>query len=204
MNVKQRAGYIFKHTVITRIMHGIHLVSMIMLILTGFYIYAPGTFRIFPSMDIARLLHFIFMYFIGWTLIYKFYYTIVTGEIKELLFRWRDLKEMPAILKYYLYGIFVGKKKKDWGKYNPGQKLIYTAWPILLLIQGITGIAMYFTGAFSGFNNFFGGLANIRAWHFFISWIFTITTVAHIYLGSTGPKLLDYYQSVVTGYEKHD
>jgi len=59
--------YIFKHTVITRIMHAVHLISMIMLILSGFFIYAPSVFKIFPSMDAARYVHFIFMYFIGWT-----------------------------------------------------------------------------------------------------------------------------------------
>ena len=83
---KGRHKFLYKHTVVTRIMHGIHLVSMIMLILTGFQIYSPGWFRLFPTMEIARYIHFIFMYVIGWTFIYKIYYTVVTGEIKELLF----------------------------------------------------------------------------------------------------------------------
>ena len=91
--------YIFKHTVVTRVMHGIHLISMVLLILSGFYIYAPDSFRIFPSMDAARYVHFIFMYFIGWTLVYKFYYSIVTGEIKELIFTWKDAKELPKLIK---------------------------------------------------------------------------------------------------------
>ncbi|MCL4385672.1 MAG: cytochrome b/b6 domain-containing protein [Actinobacteria bacterium] len=197
------ATYIFKHTIVTRIMHGLHLISMIMLILTGFYIYAPATFRIFPDMDVARYIHFIFMYIIGWAMIYKTYYTIVTGEIKELIFRWRDLLELPALIKYYLYGIFVGAPKKDYGKYNPGQRLIYSMWPVLLLAQGITGIAMYFTQRWSAFNNIFGGLQNIKFIHFIICWIFAITVVAHFYLGSTGPKVLDFYKSVITGWEKH-
>ena len=196
--------YIFKHTVITRVMHAVHLISMFMLILSGFYIYAPNVFRVFPSMDSARYVHFIFMYFIGWTLVYKFYYTIATGEIKELLFTWKDVKEFPKLVKYYSFGMFVGQKKKDWGKYNPGQKLIYTAWPLLLIIQGITGLGLYFVGTFAVFNSFMGGMANVRAWHFIISWLFTITTIAHIYLGSTGPKIIDYYKSVVTGYEIHE
>ncbi len=92
--------YIFKHTVITRIMHAAHLISMIMLILSGFFIYAPSVFKIFPSMDSARYVHFIFMYFIGWTLVYKFYYSIVTGEIKELIFTWKDAKGLPGPLNY--------------------------------------------------------------------------------------------------------
>jgi len=197
------ATFIYKHTIVTRIMHGLHLISMIMLILTGFYIYAPAVFRIFPSMDVARYVHFIFMYIIGWTMVYKTYYSIVTGEIKELIFRWRDLLEMPALIKYYLYGIFVGAPKKDYGKYNPGQRLVYSMWPILLLAQGITGIAMYFTTRWASFNNIFGGLQNIKFIHFIICWLFVITVAAHLYLGSTGPKVLDFYKSVITGWEKH-
>ncbi len=197
------AIFIFKHTIVTRIMHGLHLISMVMLILTGFYIYSPTVFRIFPSMDSARYVHFIFMYIIGWTMIYKIYYSIVSGEIKELVFRWRDLLELPNLFKYYLYGIFTGAPKKDYGKYNPGQRMIYSLWPILLLIQGITGIAMYFTARWAQFNNIFGGLQNIKFIHFILCWIFAITVIAHIYLGSTGPKIMDFYKSVITGWEKH-
>ena len=201
--MSRKAKFVYKHTAVTRIMHGLHLVSIVMLTLTGFYIYAPGFFRIFPSMDVARYLHFIFMYVVGWTLIYKFYYTIVTGEIKELFFTWRDLKDFPILIKHYVFDIFVGiPSPARWGKYNPGQKMIYTLWPVLLIAQGITGITMYFTIKFTQFNDFFGGLANIRAWHLVIAWLFVLTTIAHFYLGSTGPKVVDFYKSVVTGYEK--
>jgi len=195
--------FVFKHTIVTRIIHGVHLIAMIILILTGFYIYAPATFRIFPDMNTARYIHFIFMYVIGWTMVYKIYYSIVTGEIKELIFRWRDLLELPALIKYYLYGIFTHAPKKDYGKYNPGQRLIYSMWPLLLLAQGVTGMAMYFVSRWSVFNNIFGGLQNIKFIHFIICWLFAITVVAHLYLGSTGPKVLDFYKSVVTGWEKN-
>ena len=197
------ATFVYKHTIVTRIVHGLHLIAMVMLILTGFYIYSPTVFRIFPSMDSARYVHFIFMYLIGWTMVYKTYYVIATGEIKELIFRWRDLLEMPALIKHYLYGIFVGAPHKDYGKYNPGQRMIYSMWPLLLLAQGITGIAMYFTTRWASFNNLFGGLQNIRLIHFIICWLFALTVVAHLYLGSTGPKVIDFYKSVITGWEKH-
>jgi len=197
------AFFIFKHTIITRIMHALHMISMILLILTGFQIYSPARFVIFPTLEMARYIHFIFMYLIIAVMVYKIYYTIVTGEIKELIFRWRDLMEMPALIKHYIYGIFTGAKKKDWGKYNPGQRLVYSMWPFMLLAQAITGIAMYFTQSWSSFNNLFGGLQNIRFIHFILCWLFVITTAAHFYLGSTGPKVLDFYKSVVTGWEKH-
>lgn len=193
---------VYKHTVITRIMHWAHATSMVILALTGLQIYAPNSFHLFSDMDWARYLHFIFMYLVVWTFIYKIYYVLITGEIKELLFTFKDLLELPALVSHYLYGIFAGKKKKDWGKFNPGQKLIYTLWPILLLLQAITGFALYWPGLFSGFNDLLGGLGYVRLWHFCISWIFIISMAAHIYLGSTGATFWDYYKSMFTGWEK--
>jgi Ni/Fe-hydrogenase 1 B-type cytochrome subunit len=92
--------------------------------------------------------------------------------------------------------------KKKFGKYNAGQKLLYTLWPILLLFQAVTGFAMYFPETFSGFIYLFGGLNHFRVWHVIGAWIFTITTIAHIYLGTTGLTLFDFYKQMITGYEK--
>jgi len=192
----------YKHTLITRILHAIHLIAIIILILTGFYIYAPLSFKIFSNMDIARFLHFIFMYVLMATVIYKLYYSIAIGDFKNLLFNYQDLKDLPGVIKYYVFGIFKKKVKKKFGKYNAGQKLLYTLWPILVLFQAITGFAMYFPEAFSGLIHMFGGLNHFRAWHVIGSWIFTITTAAHIYLGTTGPTLTDFYKQMITGYER--
>lgn len=190
-----------KHTLITRILHGVHMLSVVVLILTGFYIYAPLSFNIFPNMDIARFLHFVFMYVVLATMIYKLYYSIAIGDFKNLLFTYQDLKDLPGVIRYYVFGIFTKKVKKKRGKYNAGQKLLYTAWPLLLLFQAITGLAMYFPETFSGLIVTFGGLSQFRAWHVIGAWIFTITTAAHIYLGTTGPTIGSFYKQMITGYE---
>ena len=192
----------YKHTVMTRILHAIHMVSMVVLILSGFYIYAPLSFNIFPNMDIARFLHFIFMYVVVATMIFKLYYSIAIGDLKNLWFNSQDLKDLPGVIRYYVFGIFKKKVRKKMGKYNAGQKLLYTLWPILLLFQVITGFAMYFEESFPGFIYFFGGLNHFKAWHAITAWIFTITTVAHIYLGTTGHTIFDFYKQMITGYEK--
>lgn len=191
-----------KHTLITRIVHVISIISMIILILTGFYIYAPLSFNIFPNMDIARFLHFIFMYVFLAAGVFKFYYSIAIDDFKNIFFTWQDLKDLPGVIRYYVFGIFRKKVKKKHGKYNAGQKLLYTAWPILLIFQGGTGFAMYFPETFSGLIYFFGGLNHFRAWHAIGAWIFTITTAVHIYLGTTGPTITYFYKQMITGYEK--
>jgi len=191
-----------KHTLLTRILHLIHLIAMATLILTGFYIYAPLSFNIFPNMDIARFLHFVFMYVIIATMIFKLYYSIAIDDFKNLLFTYQDLKDLPGVIKYYVLGIFKQKVRKKTGKYNAGQKLLYTAWPLLLGFQAVTGFAMYFPDAFPGFIYYFGGLNHFKAWHAIGAWIFTISTVAHVYLGTTGPTILDFYKQMITGFEK--
>jgi Ni/Fe-hydrogenase 1 B-type cytochrome subunit len=183
-------------------MHWSHAISMVILALTGLQIYAPESFRLFADMDWARYLHFIFMYLVTWTFIYKVYYVLATGEIKELLFTFKDFLQLPALAAYYLYGIFAAKKKRDWGKYNPGQKLTYTGWLILLPLQALTGFALYWPGFFAGFNEMFGGMGYVKLWHFCISWIFILTTAVHIYLGTTGATIWDYYKSMLSGWEK--
>jgi len=175
---------------------------MVFLALTGFQIFAPDTFRLFANMDWARYVHFICMYVVTWTFVYKLYYVLVTGEIKEMVFTFKDLFELPALAGYYLYGILAGKKKKDWGKYNPGQKLTYFGWLILFPLQALTGFALYWPGFFAGFIDILGGLGYVRLWHLSITWIFVLTTAIHIYLGSTGATLWDYYKSIFTGWEK--
>ena len=195
---------VFKHTVITRIMHWAHATSMVILALTGIQIYAPDSFRVFPTLDWARYLHFIFMYLVVWTMVYKIYYVLVTGEIKELLFTFtfKDIKELLDETSHYFYGIFIGRKPKKWDKFNPGQRFIYTLWPIFMILQAITGFALYWPELFSGFNTLMGGLGYVRLWHFCISWIFILTMAGHIYLGSTGATFWYYYKSIFTGYEE--
>jgi len=198
--MKAENGY--KHTLITRLLHAVNMIAMVILILTGFYIYAPLSFNIFPNMDVARFLHFIFMYAILATMLFKLYYSIVIGDFKNLLFTYQDLKDLPGVIRYYVFGIFKKKVRKKTGKYNAGQKLLYTVWPILMLFQAVTGFAMYFPETFSGFIYFFGGLNHFKAWHAIGAWVFTITTVAHIYLGTTGNTVFDFFKQMVTGYEK--
>jgi Ni/Fe-hydrogenase 1 B-type cytochrome subunit len=177
---------------------------MIILILSGFQIYYPSSFNVFGTTDMARFLHFIFMYLVMWTLVFDIYYKLVTGEVKEIIFRPRDIKELPALARYYLSDMFKGRPKKDWGKFNPGQRLTYTLWPILLIIQALTGLAMYWPQSGLGvwITEFCNGMLYVKVIHVVLAWIFVVMIAVHLYLGTTGATLLDYYRSMFTGYER--
>lgn len=221
----ERVERVFKYTVITRVTHWIHFVSMVMLIFTGFTNHFPSIFAKYLSMDAMRFLHYVFMYLIVCNMIFQIYYMIATGEVKFYILRWEDLLDLPALIRFYSYGIFTGATRKHWWKFNPGQKIIYGAWPFLLVLQTITGFILYWPQTLKTLSDFFNpgkldrlwnilfadsklyyiltstnGLDLFRALHVFIAWLFLALLLAHLYLGSTA-KMGDYYKSMFTGYK---
>ncbi len=71
--------------------------------------------------------------------------------------------------------------------------MTYLAWPFLLVLQALTGFALYSGNIFglsflyapqamSWLTSLCGGLANVRIIHYLIMWIFMLTVGIHIYL----------------------
>jgi Ni/Fe-hydrogenase 1 B-type cytochrome subunit len=208
---------VYRHGLGARIVHLLHLVAMILVILSGFQILYPLGFKIFGTLGTARKIHFYGMYLIIFPLIFRFFYHMwVTGDVRNFFIGPRDIKYIPSFLKYYL---FLGHDK-PWSEkheYNPGQKMTYLLWPVLLVLQAITGFAIYWFGGHEpawlmkiwpgfvpGAVSFFGGIAMLKFWHTMIAWVFVITVAIHLYLGSTGVTLADAYQSMITGYERFE
>ncbi|MEQ8201530.1 MAG: cytochrome b/b6 domain-containing protein, partial [Syntrophomonadaceae bacterium] len=47
-----------RHPLWLRLLHWLNMISITMLCLTGYYIHAPLSFRLFENMDNARTVHF--------------------------------------------------------------------------------------------------------------------------------------------------
>lgn len=176
-----------EHPLTARIIHWIFMISMGLLIFSGFYIHSP----FFPEgMGWMRFVHFISMYVILLNLVVRIYWAFM-GKPKD----WRDFafqkvnrgKFIPTI-KYYL---FLKKEHPIAGKYNPLQKMTYLSWIPLLIFQALTGFALY-NGSIFGlidaqktmkwFVYICGGLTNVRILHFLVMWLFIITIAIHVYL----------------------
>ena len=185
---------IYRHSPSARIVHFLHMVAMVVVILSGFQILYPSTFTPFGTMNTARKVHFFGMY-----LIFRFFYHVwVSGDIKKYMITPKDLSYFPAFIKYYTFM----SKEKPWGQdYNLGQKFTYMIWPFLLVLQALTGFAIYWPDKLGGVVAFFGGVLVLKLWHTVIAWIFVATVAIHLYLGSTGSSITDLYRSMVTGYE---
>ncbi|MDI3281499.1 MAG: cytochrome b/b6 domain-containing protein [Bacillota bacterium] len=177
-----------------RVLHWLHTGSMLVLLFSGFYITYVHRAFLFSRMDTARLWHFAAAYLIVWTWVARLYFGLATGEYRELIPRRSDLRELPALVRYYL---FLAPEVPDYGKYNPGQKLLYSFWPFLLLLQALTGFALYDPNRLQWLwmHDWLLNLNTVRTIHYLTAVFFAVTTAAHLYLVLT--EDLDKLQSML-------
>ncbi|NLX01542.1 MAG: Ni/Fe-hydrogenase, b-type cytochrome subunit [Syntrophomonadaceae bacterium] len=186
-----------RHSGLIRFFHWINMISITTLILTGFYIHAPLSFKVCSNMDNARMLHFAMAYILCFGLLGRVYYAIATGDWKNIWFDFKtDPKKFPSMTKYYL---FMADDHPYYGKYNPGQKMMYTGWLFLGIIQVITGFILYKPQVlfWSQMGDYLGGDVAIRVVHLIVTWLFVLSVLAHVYLDiSEGVPVL---KSMFTG-----
>lgn len=189
------ANELYLHTLPARILHWVNAASIGLLTTTGLYIRSPQHFALFANMDMARKAHFIAMYLILYGIIIRIYYSYVSKDYLELVFRPMDLKDFPNLVKYYL---FLRKSTPEYGKYNPGQKLLYNLWAVLIFFQAVTGFTLYWPDALAGFARIWGGPVMVRQAHFLITWVYIVTVALHGYLAFLGGWSV--VKSMITGY----
>lgn len=186
-----------RHSVWIRIFHWINMVAIMLLIFTGFYIHAPQSFRLFGNMDGARMVHFAMAYVLCFGVVLRVYYAIAAKDAHNIVFNpKKDIPNLPSMMKYYL---FMSDSHPDYGKYNPGQKAMYTGWFVMALIQIITGFILYKpqVAFWANMGDFLGGDIAIRLIHLIVTWLFVLTVLAHVYLDvSEGVPVL---KSMFTG-----
>lgn len=167
------------HTLTARLLHWTIAVVIGLLIITGLYIRNPLVYSFFASMDAARKLHFIFMFLLISGSIIRVYYTCLNRDYRQVFFRIRDFKQLPDVIKYYL---FLRDSMPGKGRYNAGQKVIYNGWVLLIILQAATGFILYSPDNLINYSNLLGGPVMVRQIHFLITWIFIITIFVHMYM----------------------
>lgn len=177
MSVKSKM--ILRHPAAIRVFHWANMISITLLILTGFYIHSPLQFTLFSTMDTARTIHFVFMYVLLFSTIGRVWYGIYTKDYRNVWFRLSDIKDFGSLAMYYL---FIRDKHPDYGKYNPGQKLMYTGVLFMIIIQVITGFILYLPGPLAGWAAALGGPLVVRMIHYCVTWLFVLSIMVHVYL----------------------
>jgi Ni/Fe-hydrogenase 1 B-type cytochrome subunit len=186
------AGYTTReeHPLPAVLLHGVHLVSMLLLILSGLYIHYPFAAG---AMGLMRTTHFVAMSVLVITTVLRVYWAFAgrgsagSGS-RRLVPDWRHFAPEPAnrgqmleTLKYYL---FLRDSHPRSAKFNTLQKATYGLWLVLIVIQAVTGLAMWSptASAFEPLAYALGGITQMRVDHYLVMWLFIVTLMIHVYL----------------------
>ncbi|AJQ28370.1 cytochrome b/b6 domain-containing protein [Pelosinus fermentans] len=182
------------HSLPIRIFHWVMFLAVIILLFTGLYMNAPWSWLHLP-MEVVRKTHTLFSSIIIVNLVAHIYYYLYTNKITEILFLPRDWVNVPSFIRYVF---FITESHPNFGRYNPGQKLVFSSWFLAVLIAAITGIILFFPTNSQWLQWKLGGLNVIRILHFGVAIFFAASIPLHLYLVFTeSPANL---QAMFTGY----
>lgn len=177
-----------------RIFHWVMVVSVVILLSSGLYMSTPWEVLQLP-LRIVRKMHTLFASIIMVNLIGHIYYYLSTNKITEIIFSPRDWVNVPSFVRYVL---FITKDHPNFGRYNPGQKLLFSLWFLSVLMLVLTGIILLFPDNAHWPQRLLGGLNTIRIVHFCLAIFFAMSIPLHLYLVFTeSPANL---QAMFTGY----
>ena len=190
------------------ITHWINLISMIVLIITGIFIHFP---YFAGFMGIARGAHILFGFIIFINCIVRIVMSFIVksapsaGTRKQVtdVYTWLPQKDnRHQGLEWVKYYLFMRKTHPLSAKLGVPQKLSYLLIPILIIIQFITGLALWAPtmnlGFFAIITDLVGGAMSMRIIHYFIMYIFIIFIFIHVYLanveGTEPTKLMFFHK----------
>lgn len=164
------------------------------LLLTGLYLHAPPAWLRLPT-GLMRELHGVFAALLVVSLACHAYYYARTGKHTEILLLPGDWVNVRSFLRYYL---FITEHHPNYGRYNPGQKALFTSWGLVTVIAAVTGAALLFPDDTTRLQRLLGGLNAIRSAHFLVAAFYAASVPFHLYLVFTEePAKL---QAMFTGY----
>lgn len=171
-----------RHPLSFKILHEIIIVSIILLIITGFYIHRPFVGGAGFLMSLTRGVHFFFAAVLIITAVTRIIVMFVgkDRDWRSFIPTWSDFKLLPKIFNYYAY---IGKEPELKKKYNPLQMITYCLVFIMVIFQIISGLALHYVSAFGWFNyGLFNNEIEVRMAHFVVNWLFIIFLMIHVYL----------------------
>ena len=172
-----------RHPMSFRILHNLIIVSIIILIVTGFYIHRPFVGGAGFLMSLTRGVHFFFAAILVISTVARVINMFVgrDRDWRSFIPTWSDFKSMPRMIGYYFY---IGKEPELNKKYNPLQMSAYCFAFVLIIFQILSGLALnYPDGAFSWFSyGLFNNEIEVRIAHFVATWVFILFMMIHVYL----------------------
>ncbi len=163
--------------VVPRLMHFAHVVTMLLLAISGLYIRFP----FYPGMrPLNEQVHFIAYYAVLVILVARIGYALFVDR-KEFAIRKKDFKAGAQAVLYYM---FLRRQYPHLSKYNALQKIIYGyIFPIIIILMAITGFAMQYPNAMLSWASSVDlAAAYVRVAHFFLCASIVFLVLIHICL----------------------
>lgn len=177
-----------------RVFHWIMFVCVIILLFTGFYLHSPISYIKLP-LSLIRKVHSMFGLILIANLAGQIYYYAATKKFTEILFLPGDFANIRSFTRYVL---FITEGHPNFGRYNPGQKMLFTLWGLAVLAASFTSMILLFPERTFWIQRILGGLNVVRIVHYFIAIFFASSIPLHLYLVFTEePAKL---QAMFTGY----
>ena len=181
-----------------RINHWGMVISIFILIVTGFYI--AGPFTVYEGetvkkffMGDVRFVHILFGVFLSFIFIWRVYLAFFSKFHAD----WKDFfafTDWPNTVKQLKFYALVSKEPAEHKYlYGPMQSLAYGGLMVMILFIVLTGVILMGAGYHAGltalvyklvkpFENLMGGLAMVRWIHHILTWCFILFIVVHIYM----------------------
>lgn len=180
-----------------RAMHWLAAASILVLVLTGFYIGRPyfvtsGEASAHYLMGTVRFVHFAAAGVFVATAIVRIYWLFAGNRFERLValfpVRGSDWVNLWKQVKYYL--MIQPEKAPHYLGHNPLQQLSYTVLYGVATLQVMTGFAMYgqanpggfFYTMFGWVSHWLGGIQEVHFVHHILTWVFLIFFPIHLYL----------------------
>jgi thiosulfate reductase cytochrome b subunit len=106
-------------------------------------------------------------------------YLVVSGELRILAFRPRDV---PRAVQMQLYYLKLRKDHPPQGKHNALQKAAYSFIIVLGTLSVLSGLAIWKPVQLGFLTAAFGGYEWARYWHFVAVWLFAAFILVHVAL----------------------
>jgi thiosulfate reductase cytochrome b subunit len=189
-----------------RVWHWLQALTILLLLLTGLEIHAPGSLRLLGFARATTIHEALALFTIANAFLSLFYH-LATGAIRQFVPRPRDFFSLAiAQVAYYTRGIFSGAPHpfahEPGSKLNVLQQVTYLGVLNLVLpLQVATGVLMWKAQEWAALVDRLGGLHAVATVHVACAWSFAAFVVMHVYLTTTGRTPLAHLRAMVLGWE---
>ena len=182
------------HPLILRIVHWTNAVSMVVMIMSGWKIYNDEVlfgFLHFPEEIVlgvwaqhALQWHFAFMWVLTINGLVYLGYGFISGRFRRLLWPIRPRQVLAEVIE----ALTLRLQHADLTRYNAVQKLLYAGVILVIIVQVISGLALWKPVQFSSLVALFYDFQGVRLAHFLGMGAICMFMVVHVTLALVVPR----------------